>query len=298
MGPGHPESPARLVAIRAALQAAGLLDHLWHYPAPLATRAQLERVHGAGHVDYLFGLSPTSGVEFIDGDTLMTPATLEAALRAAGAVAMATELVLAGTVGNAFCSVRPPGHHAERDAAMGFCFFNNIAVGAAHALAAGLARVAVLDFDVHHGNGTEDIFANDERVLVCSTFQHPFYPYRARASRPGHLVNTPLPAGSGPAAFRAVIQRDWLPALHDFRPELIFISAGFDAHRDDPLGGLQLEDDDYEWVTRQVVAAAARQGHGRIVSALEGGYNLDALGCAAVAHIRALQGAGVPVPEP
>jgi acetoin utilization deacetylase AcuC-like enzyme len=300
MGPGHPESPARLVAIRAALQAAGLLDHLRHYPAPLATRAQLERVHGAAHVDYLFGLSPTSGVEFIDGDTVMTPATLEAALRAAGAVVMATDLVLGGAVVRAFCSIRPPGHHAERDTAMGFCFFNNIAVGAAHALAAGIARVAVLDFDVHHGNGTEDIFANDDRVLFCSTFQHPLYPHRARDNVQGRRVNTPLPAGTASPAFRSAVLRDWLPALDAFRPGLIFISAGFDAHREDPLGGLQLDDADYEWVTAKLVEVADRHCGGRIVSALEGGYHLKALGRSAAAHVRALLGAGVTfsVPEP
>jgi acetoin utilization deacetylase AcuC-like enzyme len=288
MGPGHPESPARLAAIRQALGARGLLDRLEQHAAPLATRAQLERVHSPGHVDYIFGLAPTSGVERIDDDTIMTPATLEAALRAAGALVAATDLVLAGTVQNAFCSVRPPGHHAERNTAMGFCFFNNIAVGAAQALSVGVRRVAVLDFDVHHGNGTEDIFASDERVLVCSSFQHPFYPYRSRENVPGHRVNTPLPAGTGSAAFREAIQQDWLPALDAFRPDMIFISAGFDAHRDDPLGGLQLADADYEWVTRQVVAAAARHCNGRIVSALEGGYDLQALGRAVAAHVKVL----------
>ena len=288
MGPGHPEGPARLAAVRDALIARGLFDFLQHHEAPRATRAQLERVHGAGHVDYIFGLAPDEGVEFIDGDTLMTPATLEAALRAAGALVAATDLVLAGAVRRAFCSVRPPGHNAERHRAMGFCFVNNVAVVAAHALAAGLGRVAILDFDVHHGNGTEDIFADDPRVLVCSSFQHPFYPGTARPTVPGHLVNTPLPAGTGSAGFRAAIERDWLPALAGFRPELVFVSAGFDAHRDDPLGGLELDDADYEWVTRRIVAAAADPAGGRIVSALEGGYDLEALGRAAVAHVRVL----------
>lgn len=288
MGQGHPESPARLAAIRDALLARGLFDFLQYHDAPRATRVQLERVHSAGHVDYIFATSPSSGVEFIDGDTIMTPDTLEAALRAAGALVRATDLVLSGEVRNAFCSVRPPGHHAGRNAAMGFCFFNNVAVGVAHALAAGVSRVAVLDFDVHHGNGTEDIFAGDGRVLVCSSFQHPFYPYHARDTVPGRLVNTPLPAGTGSAGFRAAIERDWLPALDAFRPGMIFVSAGFDAHRDDPLGGLRLEDADYEWVTRQITAAAAGCCEGRIVSALEGGYDLQALGRAVAAHVRAL----------
>ncbi len=288
MGAGHPESPARLGAIRDALLARGLLDFLVEHPAPRATREQLARVHGAGHIDWLFDLAPTAGVEFIDGDTVMTPATLEAALRAAGALVAATDLVVDGAATSAFCSVRPPGHHAERDRAMGFCFFNNVAVGAAHALARGLERVAVLDFDVHHGNGTEDIFAGEPRVLVCSAFQHPFYPGTARASVPGHLVNTPLPAGTGSAAFRAAIERDWVPAIDAFRPQLLFVSAGFDAHRDDPLGGLRLDDADYAWVTRLIVAAARRHAGGRVVSALEGGYDLAALGRAVAAHVAVL----------
>jgi acetoin utilization deacetylase AcuC-like enzyme len=288
MGAGHPESPARLGAIRDALLARGLLDFLVEHAAPRATREQLARVHGAAHIDWLFGLAPTAGIEFIDGDTVMMPATLEAALRAAGALVAATDLVMGGAVARAFCSVRPPGHHAERDRAMGFCFFNNVAVGAAHALARGVERVAVLDFDVHHGNGTEDIFADEPRVLVCSSFQHPFYPGTARATVPGRLVNTPLPAGTGSAGFRAAIERDWVPALDDFRPEIVFVSAGFDAHRDDPLGGLRLEDADYAWVTRLIVAAARRHAGGRVVSALEGGYDLAALGRAVAAHVAVL----------
>lgn len=291
MGPGHPESPARLAAIDAALLAHGLAGLLQRHAAPRATRGQLGRVHGAGHVDYILAGAPSSGVEFIDGDTIMTPATPEAALRAAGALVKATDLVLSGKAGNAFCSVRPPGHHAERHRAMGFCFFNNVAVGAAHALAAGVPRVAVLDFDVHHGNGTEDIFAGDARVLVCSSFQHPFYPGRAGATVPGRLVTTPLPAGTDSAGFRAAIERDWLPALDAFRPAMIFVSAGFDAHRADPLGGLYLEDRDYAWVTRQIVASADRHCDGRVVSALEGGYDLQALGSAVAAHVRVLLGA-------
>jgi acetoin utilization deacetylase AcuC-like enzyme len=288
MGAGHPECPARLAAVRDALLARGLLDFLTEHVAPRATREQLARVHGAGHIDGLFDRAPADGVEFIDGDTVMTPATLEAALRAAGALVAATGLVLDGAVTTAFCSVRPPGHHAERDRAMGFCFFNNVAVGAAHALARGLERVAVLDFDVHHGNGTEDIFAAEPRVLVCSAFQHPLYPGTARPTVPGHLVNTPLPAGTGSAGFRAAIERDWLPAIEAFRPQLVFVSAGFDAHRDDPLGGLLLDDADYAWVTRLIVGAARRHAGGRVVSALEGGYDLAALGRAAAAHVAVL----------
>ncbi len=226
----------------------------------------------------------------IDPDTWMGPATLAAALRAAGAVIRATDLVLGGTARNAFCNVRPPGHHAERAAAMGFCFFNNVAAGVARALAAGVERVAVVDFDAHHGNGTEDIFAAEPRVMVCSSFQHPFYPYTARATIPGRLINTPLPAGAGSEAFRAAVTEAWLPELERFRPEMIFVSAGFDAHADDPLTDLRFQDADYDWVTARIAELAERSAHGRIVSALEGGYDLPALGRCAALHVRRLMG--------
>jgi hypothetical protein len=210
---------------------------------------------------------------------------------AAGALAAATGLVMAGSARNAFCAVRPPGHHAERDAAMGFCFFNNVAVGAAHALATGAERVAILDFDVHHGNGTEDIFADEPRVLFCSSFQHPYYPGVWRKSVPGRRVNTPLAAGAGSAEFRAAVTERWLPEIERFDPAMIFVSAGFDAHRDDPLAGLRLDDEDYAWVTRQITDLAARHCDGRVVSTLEGGYDLGAVGRCAALHVKGLMGA-------
>jgi acetoin utilization deacetylase AcuC-like enzyme len=291
MNPGHPECPQRLHAIGEALHVQGLHDFLQHHEAPAATHAEIARVHGAGLIEEIHALAPDEGLVMLDPDTLMNPATLTAALHAAGALVRATDLVMNGRARNAFCAVRPPGHHAERDTAMGFCFFNNVAVGAAHALAAGLARVAILDFDVHHGNGTEDIFADEPRVLFCSSYEHPQYPYKALPSRPGRRVNTPLATGSGSAEFRAAVTHQWLPEIERFRPELIFVSAGFDAHRADPLGGLRLEDADYAWITGEITALAARHCEGRIVSTLEGGYDLAALARCAALHVRGLLGA-------
>jgi acetoin utilization deacetylase AcuC-like enzyme len=288
MGAGHPECPERLRAIETQLKAEGLFERLLRFEAPTATREQLERVHRTGHIDAIFARAPKSGYSMIDGDTIMNPATLEAALHAAGALVLATDLVISGKARNAFCAVRPPGHHAEHDAAMGFCFFNNVAVGAAHALSTGLTRVAILDFDVHHGNGTEDIFADDPRVMFCSSFQHPLYPGRARPSVPGRRVNTPLPAGAGSEEFRAAVTQRWLPEIEQFRPEMLFVSAGFDAHRDDPLASLCLEDDDYSWITQQITDLAGRHCNGRIVSTLEGGYDLGAVGRCAALHLRGL----------
>lgn len=288
MSPGHPESPERLRAIEHELHVQGLFDFLQQHEAPLATREQLERVHSRAHIEELFARAPAEGLVMLDPDTLMNPATLEAALRAAGAAVLATELVMSGGARNAFCAVRPPGHHAEHDAAMGFCFFNNVAVGAAHALDAGLARVAVLDFDVHHGNGTEDIFADEPRVLLCSSFQHPYYPGKAGRSVPGRRVNTPLAAGSGSEAFRSAVTGQWLPEIERFAPQMLFVSAGFDAHRDDPLASLRLGDDDYAWITREITALAARHCAGRVVSTLEGGYDLGVLARCVTLHIRGL----------
>ncbi len=294
MGAGHPECPDRLRAIADQVHAQRLTDFLQHHDAPEATREQLARAHSAAHIDAIFAHAPAEGLVMLDPDTLMNPATLEAALRAAGAVVLATNLVIAGTVRNAFCAVRPPGHHAERDTPMGFCFFNNVAVGAAHALATGMARVAIVDFDVHHGNGTEDIFSDEARVLLCSTFQHPYYPGKAGRSVPGHLINTPLRAGDGSEAFRAAVREHWLPELERFEPEMIFVSAGFDAHADDPLAALRLQDADYAWVTQQITAIAARHCRGRVVSVLEGGYDLDVLGRCVSLHIRGLLEASPP----
>ncbi|MDQ1242336.1 MAG: Histone deacetylase family protein, partial [Pseudomonadota bacterium] len=241
MGDGHPEQPARLDAIEELLHVRQLHDFLVHHEAPRASVEQLMRVHPRAHVERLGALSPAEGLVRVDPDTAMCPDTFEAALRAAGANVLATDLVVAGAVRRAFCNVRPPGHHAERAQAMGFCFFNNVAVGAAHALEHhGLERVAILDFDVHLGNGTEDIFRGDRRVLICSSYQYPLYPGSNPGSVPGHIVNCPLPPGSGSDAFRAAVTQHWLPALEQFAPQMIFISAGFDGHAADDLAELRL----------------------------------------------------------
>jgi acetoin utilization deacetylase AcuC-like enzyme len=289
MGNWHPESAARLQAIEDQLIASGLINYLDHYEAPFVQRSHLQRVHDAGYLDAVEKAAPISGLVHLDPDTAMGSGTLDAALRAAGAVILATDLVVEGRAETAFCSVRPPGHHAGRDRAMGFCFFNNVAVGAAHALAEhGLERVAIVDFDVHHGNGTEEIFLADERVLMVSTFQHPFYPYSGIAGRSERMVNVPLAAYSSGREFRAAVEEHWLPALERHRPEIIFVSAGFDAHRDDDMAMLGLIDADYAWVTERIKEAAEKSAHGKIVSSLEGGYDLPALGRSVAAHVKVL----------
>ncbi len=291
MGRHHPECPERLQAIADRLIASGVLGCLAEYDAPVATREQLARVHDAEYVDAVAASAPAAGIVHLDPDTAMNPHSYAAALRAAGAAVLATDLVLAGKAANAFCCVRPPGHHAERRRAMGFCFFNNVAVGAAHALDAyGLERVAVVDFDVHHGNGTEDIFRHDQRVLMVSTFQHPFYPYSGIDGRSERMVNIPLAAYTDGGGFRRAVESHWLPALNRFQPQAIYISAGFDAHREDDMASLGLVEADYVWVTQQVEDVAARHASGRIVSVLEGGYNLDALGRSVTAHLKVLAG--------
>lgn len=289
MGARHPERPARLHAIAEEFVNAGLAATLHRMPAPLATAEELQRVHARDYVAAIVEASPEKGYVQIDPDTALNPYSVEAALRAAGAVVAATDAVMARTVDNAFCMVRPPGHHAESSRAMGFCIFNSIAVGIAHALEAhGLDRIAVVDFDVHHGNGTEQIFSGDERVLMVSTFQHPFYPYSGTDDPASNMINVPLRAGSNGLAFREVVLTDWLPALERFRPEMIFISAGFDAHRDDDMAGLNFDEDDYTWVTRELMQLADKHAKGRVVSALEGGYHLRALAQSAAAHVREL----------
>ena len=289
MGPYHPECPDRLTAISDRLIAAGLDSYLTAYEAPAATEQQLLRAHSAAYLAELEAASPASGLHYIDPDTALNPHTLTAARHAAGAVTLATDLVVRGECQTAFCAVRPPGHHAERRRAMGFCVYNSIAVGALHALDAhGLSRVAVVDFDVHHGNGTEDVFSGDNRVLMVSTFQHPLYPYSGTDNPAANMINVPLAAGTGSDGFRDVVRTRWLPALEAFRPELIFISAGFDAHREDPLAGLKFTEADYAWVTRELVKVAGRHARGRIVSSLEGGYALNALGRSAAEHVREL----------
>jgi len=291
MGAQHPESPARIHAIEDQLIASGLLDYLQRHDAPEATREQLLRVHDADYVDSIESAAPLHGIVQLDPDTAMNPFSYQAALRAAGAVVLGVDLVMEGKAENAFCNIRPPGHHAERARAMGFCIFNNVAIGVAHALAHhGLKRVAIADFDVHHGNGTENIFHDEPRVMLCSTFQHPFYPYCGADSGNEHIINVPLAAGTGGEGFRAAVTERWLPALESFQPELLLISAGFDAHRDDEMAMLKLTEPDYSWVTVELKRIAEKYARGRIVSVLEGGYELPALGRSALAHIRVLSG--------
>ncbi len=292
MGPDHPECPQRLGAINDRLLVTGLLDYMQSFDAPLATEEQLVRAHTPEHVSNILNAAPMDGYHRVDPDTLMNPYTTLAALRAAGAAVHATDLVLGGKMPTAFCSVRPPGHHAERDAAMGFCFFNNAAVGIMHALEAHkLQRVALIDFDVHHGNGSEDILRNDPRVLMCSIFETGLYPFSGENALGDNMVNVGLPARSGGDKFREAVTEKWLPALEAFRPELIFISAGFDGHREDDMGNLGLVEADYEWVTRQLMQVARKHGQGRVVSCLEGGYVLSALSRSVAAHVKVLIGA-------
>ena len=295
MGAGHPECPQRLDAIHDQLRASGIDMALDFHDAPEATLEQLERAHTAGYVTQLQEtmrqVREAGEPKALDPDTVVGPGTWGAALRAAGAAVAATDRVLSGQAENAFCAVRPPGHHATRDETMGFCFFNNVAVAARHALDVhGLQRVAIIDFDVHHGNGTEDIIAGDERVLMCSYFQHPLYPYSGAVPKGTNMVNVPVaPYTRGPE-IRQTIESSWLPALEAFKPQMIFISAGFDAHREDDLGQLGLVEDDYAWITTQLKAVADRHAQGRIVSCLEGGYALSALARSVVAHVRVLAG--------
>ena len=289
MGLDHPECPARMHAIKDQLIASGLLDFLSHYDAPKASKEQLARVHNSDYIDSIFHQSPQSGLMQIDDDTAMNPHTLSAALHAAGAVIKGVDLVMSGEMQNAFCNIRPPGHHAGRAGASGFCIFNNVAIAAAHAIESyGLQRVAIADFDVHHGDGTEDIFHDDPRVMLCSTFRHPYYPYCGADSSNDHIINVPLAAGTGSQEFRTAITEQWLPALERFQPQLLLISAGFDAHWEDDMGGLALREKDYLWLTEALKDIAQRHANGRIVSALEGGYALHALGRCAMVHIKSL----------
>lgn len=291
MGPAHPESPARLSAIHDHLIATGMEFALRHYQAPKVTREQLLRVHDADYVDSIFEKSPEEGIVWVDPDTGMMPKSLNAALRAAGAAVLAAELVSGTEAHQAFCAVRPPGHHAEHNRAMGFCLFNNVAVGAAHALTAlGMERIAIVDFDVHHGNGTEDIFRDEDRVLFCSTFRHPYYPFSGTDAKSSHIINVPLEGGSDGTVFRKMVKENWLPALHDFKPQMLFISAGFDAHAADDMGGLRLLEADYQWVTAELKTIMLQYGEGRIVSTLEGGYELGALARSVAAHLNGMLG--------
>ena len=295
MGAGHPECPQRLDAITDHLRATGLDIALDFREAPKATMEQIGRAHSSNYAaeisDVLAHVVEEGRPRALDPDTIAGPGTLAAVLRAAGAAVAATDDVIAGRASTAFCAVRPPGHHATRDEAMGFCFFNSVAIAARHALDVhGLSRVAIIDFDVHHGNGTEDIIAGDERVLMCSFFQHPLYPYSGGVPKGTNMVNVPLaPYTRGPA-MREAVEAMWLPALQAFKPEMIFISAGFDAHREDELGQLGLVEADYEWLTRWLMRVAAEHSQGRIVSCLEGGYNLGALARSVGVHVKVLAG--------
>jgi acetoin utilization deacetylase AcuC-like enzyme len=298
MGPGHPECPERLDAIEDRLLASGVGDALDRREAPLAALGDIELAHDRMMVAAIRGLSDhladdidAGGPAYaqIDPDTALNVHTWNAALRAAGAALAATDSVMAGEIENAFCAVRPPGHHACHNKAMGFCIFNSVAIAAKYALERhGLKRVAIVDFDVHHGNGTEDILSGDDRVLMVGFFQHPFYPYSGAETHASNMVNLPVPAYTKGMEVRELIEAHWIPRLEAFKPEMIFISAGFDAHRDDELGQLGLVEQDYAWITQRIKDVARRHAQGRIVSSLEGGYNLRALARSVEAHIRVL----------
>jgi acetoin utilization deacetylase AcuC-like enzyme len=298
MGSWHPECPERLQAIDDQLIASRIANFLDHREAPEAAVAHIERVHTANAVARVRDNipPPSDGYFPLDGDTSLNSHSWKAALRAAGAAVAATDAVIKGEIENAFCAIRPPGHHARPTEAMGFCLFNNIAIAARHALDAhGMQRVAIVDFDVHHGNGTEEAFADDPRVLMVSFFQHPFYPYsgagRGEEQHP-NMINVPVPAYTKGDAVRQVVTEKWLPALHAHRPEMVFISAGFDAHREDDMAQMGLVEADYAWITEQIKGIARQYAGGRIVSCLEGGYNLSALGRSVVAHVKALADLG------
>lgn len=292
MGAGHPEQPARLAAVEAAVAASAIGMRRRCREAGPATPSELERVHDARCVDAVLKNSPTHGYVRLDADTVMNPHSASAALRAAGACVEAVQGSMTGKSRLAFCAVRPPGHHAERNTPMGFCLFDNIAVGAAEALAQGAGRVAILDFDVHYGNGSADIFRDDERVLVCNTYQYPLYPYWANGGGGENMADAPLPPGAGGVEFREAVKSVWLPALARHQPEVILVSAGFDAHRDDPLANLEFTEDDYRWIGGVIREQAERHSGGRVVAALEGGYALDALGSSVVAFLGGLLGIG------
>lgn len=292
MGPGHPECPQRLAAIHDQLLATGLLDCMVPYDAPLASDAELGRAHATRYLKELAAASPQQGHHALDPDTCMNPHSMVAARRAAGAAVLATDLLVSGEAQTAFCCVRPPGHHATHAQAMGFCLFNNVAVGIRHALDVhGLSRVALVDFDVHHGNGSDDILRGDDRVLMCSVFERGLYPFSGDEPTERNMVHIGLPSRSGGDALRHAVQTHWLPALHAFAPQMLFISAGFDAHRDDDMGNLGWVEADYAWLTRELVAVAQAHAGGRIVSCLEGGYVMGPLARSAAAHVKALIGA-------
>ena len=298
MGPGHPECPDRLDAIEDRLLITGVFDALERIDAPLAALADLELAHDRTHIAVLRGFTErlkdemaAGGPEHaqIDPDTSINIHTYTAALRSAGAAMAATDAVMAGELENAFCAVRPPGHHAARNKASGFCFFNNVSVAAKYALERyNLKRVAVVDFDVHHGDGSENILSGDDRVLMVGIFQHPFYPYCGDQNPASNMLNVPVAAYTRGMEVREIIEMTWIPRLEEFKPEMIFISAGFDAHREDDMGQLGLVEQDYAWITQRIKDMARRFSKGRIVSCLEGGYVMSALSRSVEAHVRVL----------
>lgn len=290
-GEDHPENAQRLSAIEDRLLSSRISDFIKYLDAPEVTRDQLLRAHTAGYLEMIDALMPTTGYARLDPDTVISPGSLQAAKRAAGSVILAVDRIMSGEIRNAFCSVRPPGHHAERSRALGFCIYNNIAVGVKHALEVyGLKRVAVVDFDVHQGNGTEDILLGDDRLLYCSIFQHPFFPYTPLPENSEKVISIPLDASATSAEFRAAVTDHWLPAMERFKPEMIFVSAGFDAHQDDDMSYVRLTDADFRWVTQEIVRIADISASGRVVSVLEGGYEIHSLARCVEAHMRVLMG--------
>jgi acetoin utilization deacetylase AcuC-like enzyme len=278
-----------LGSIQNRLISGQLFDFLQWTDATPATREQLIATHDAAYVDSIFEKSPLQDHVELDSDTFMMPHTLDAALHAAGSVIQAVDLVVNGNVNNAFCAVRPPGHHAEYDRAMGFCVFNNIAVGARHAITAhGFKRIAIVDFDVHHGNGTENIFQRDPNVLYASSYQHPYYPFSDPGASHDNIIHMPMSAGAGSQEFREIMQQQLLPELDKYKPELVMVSAGFDAHIEDFMAQIRLKDEDYTWITELLLDVADRHCNGRLVSVLEGGYELDALGRSVFCHLKSL----------
>ena len=286
---GHPEQPARMKAVLDALEANGLIASLEQIEATEAQREHLLLAHPAAYVDAIFDASPTSGSVQLDADTAMNEYSLRAARLGAGAGIQSVDLLMQGEIKRTFCCVRPPGHHAENSTAMGFCFFGSVAIAALHALQQpGIEKVAIIDFDVHHGNGTEDLIGEHPDIFFCSSFQHPLYPGKFGENVPGRKINIPLSSGTDGAAFRKKMQSDCLPALTEFAPDMVFISAGFDAHQNDPLASLALLEEDFAWITAELVSVANKSADGRVVSMLEGGYDLAALGRSAAAHVKEL----------
>lgn len=287
IGHGIPEIPERMTVIEQAISSSDLMCQLQQYLAPLATRDQLLRVHDSEYIDYVFMSSPKTGIIPLDPDTWMNPYTLKAALHAAGAAILGVDLVMTDKNKAAFCNIRPPGHHAEKSTAMGFCIFNNVAVGVAHALEHyGIQRIAIIDFDAHHGNGLENIFFNNKKVLYCSSFEHPFYPFSGADTISDHIINIPLAAGSDGKDVRHKIKEYWYQRLLEFKPEMLFFSAGFDAFYRDVMSDLMFHIEDYAWMTRDIIKLTQGSTQNRIVSLLEGGYALDGLGDCVIAHLR------------